>query len=90
MTKKFNQGELTGFNCEPEEVVQEINVKHKMVNEFSTTEISLRISNCKFFQYTFVKEKADDLHLLEENDLTAEGNMNNLNQISDVALKAVN
>lgn len=26
----------------------------------------------------------------EENDLTAEGNMNNLIQISDVALKAVN
>lgn len=49
MTKKFNQGELTGFNCEPEVVVLEINVKHKMVNEFSTTEISLRISNCKFF-----------------------------------------
>lgn len=53
MTKKFNQGKLTGFNCEPEEVVQEINVKHKMVNEFSTTEISLRISNCKFFLVDF-------------------------------------
>lgn len=53
MTKKFNQGELTGFNCEPEVVVLEINVKHKMVNEFSTTEISLRISNCKFFLLEF-------------------------------------
>lgn len=60
----------------------------KMVNEFSTTEIFSQIAS--FFSRLSLKKRQMSNTDYEENDLTAEGNMNNLNQISDVALKAVN
>lgn len=62
----------------------------KMVNEFSTTEIfSQHLKLQVFFSRLSLKKRKMSNTDYEENDLTAEGNMNNLNQISDVALKAV-
>lgn len=61
------------------------------MNEFSTTEIfSQRLKLQVFFSRLSLKKSQMSNTDYEENDLTAEGNMNNLNQISDVALKAVN
>lgn len=60
--------------------------KMKMVNEFLYYGDFLAASQSRL---SIMKRQISNTDY-EENDLTAEGNMNNLIQISDVALKAVN
>lgn len=57
---------------------------------FVLRRFSRSVSNCKFFSRLSIMKRQISNTDYEENDLTAEGNMNNLIQISDVALKAVN
>lgn len=83
MTKKFNQGEPTGFKCEPEEVAREM----KSVKNKNGERIFVLRRFSRFFSRLSIKKRQMSNTDYEENDLTAEGN---LIQISDVALKAVN
>lgn len=63
----------------------------KLVNEFLYYGDFLAASQiASFFSRLSIMKRQISNTDYEENDLTAEGNMNNLIQISDVALKAVN
>lgn len=62
----------------------------KMVNEFLYYGDFLAAIWDAFFSRLSIMKRQISNTDYEENDLTAEGNMNNLIQISDVALKAVN
>ena len=91
MVQKFNEGETTGFKWEPEEVAREMrSVKDNKGKRIFKAEDFLSASQIGSFFSRLSLEKRQMKNIeYEENDLTAEGNINDLNLISEMASQTV-
>ena len=91
MTKKFYQGETTGFKCEPEEVAREMrSVKNDHGERiFSICDFLSASQIASFFSRLCLKKRQISNSDFEEDDLRAEGRRNDFNQISDAIVDLV-